>query len=453
MSDSIKSFYLTPPQLAFQKLKCQFPLFVGGYGSGKSHIMDILSAADGCIHPDVKIGIFAPTYTILMRNTIPRLMATLELIGAEPVLNKTEKSITCRNPQFGTYWFSPMDDAQKIVSVEIYRAYIDELDTLPKHKAEEIWIKIIGRCRQKLPGVTDYSRRASAYTTPEGYEFTYHKWKLNKDRLIAIQELLEEEQDEEEVKKLQKEAKLLENYGFIQAATESNPYLPEDYIPNLLSSYPSNRVQAYLLGEWVNMQTGSVYYAYDREKHRSYETIREGEPLYIGCDFNVHNTSATIYVQRNYGKEWHAVAEYKKLKDTKALIEKITADYKEKGHQITIYPDSAGGATHTTDASISDISLLRQAGFMIRAKAKNPPVKDRINATLVALESNRLFVNYKTCPSVAECLEKQPYNSKGTPDKDSGFDHQNDATTYPIAYAMPIKKPVANIQFEFEKGY
>jgi hypothetical protein len=49
---------------------------------------------------------------------------------------------------------------------------------------------------------------------------------------------------------------------------------------------------------------------------------------------------------------------------------------------------------------------------------------------------------------VASCLEQQVYRN-GEPDKTSGVDHQNDATTYPIAYEMPILRPVANVDFNF----
>ena len=37
----------------------------------------------------------------------------------------------------------------------------------------------------------------------------------------------------------------------------------------------------------------------------------------------------------------------------------------------------------------------------------------------------------------------------GEPDKTSGTDHQNDATTYPIAYEFPIVRPVAKVDFTF----
>lgn len=65
-----------------------------------------------------------------------------------------------------------------------------------------------------------------------------------------------------------------------------------------------------------------------------------------------------------------------------------------------------------------------------------------------ALEQGRVKINANRCPVVAESLEQQVYKN-GEPDKSNGRDHQNDATTYPIAYEMPVVKPVANISFKF----
>jgi phage terminase large subunit len=71
-------------------------------------------------------------------------------------------------------------------------------------------------------------------------------------------------------------------------------------------------------------------------------------------------------------------------------------------------------------------------------------VRDGINAVNAKLLSSTgittLYIDPK-CKYVIECLEKQTYK-EGTsqPDKDSGFDHMNDALRYMIDYLFPIKK-------------
>jgi hypothetical protein len=212
----------------------------------------------------------------------------------------------------------------------------------------------------------------------------------------------------------------------------------------LMSIYPAHLLQAYLQGEFVNLTSGTVYSGYNREMCRSEETIKEKEPLYIGCDFNVTKQAATVYIQRD--GIWHAVDELVNMYDTPEMVQVIKSRY--AGHHITIYPDASGAARKTVNASLSDLALLEQAGFSVKVKSRNPSVRDRIIAANKAFGSGRVKVNDKRCPTVARCLEQQAYKN-GEPDKSAGDDHQNDATTYPLAFEFPIVKPVAHVPFTF----
>lgn len=42
--------------------------------------------------------------------------------------------------------------------------------------------------------------------------------------------------------------------------------------------------------------------------------------------------------------------------------------------------------------------------------------------------------------------ERQIYDDYGQPDKSAGFDHMNDAGTYPIAYLFPIDKKSVGVR-------
>ena len=145
-------------------------------------------------------------------------------------------------------------------------------------------------------------------------------------------------------------------------------------------------------------------------------------------------------------KAWHAVAELTNVYDTPEMTRIIKERYQAKGHKIFVYPDASGDSRKSVDASKSDIAILEQAGFSVRAHDSNPAVKDRINATNAAFEKGLLFINDSTCKTVAECLEQQPYDKNSEPDKTTGHDHQNDASTYPIAFEMPIIKTVAQLK-------
>jgi hypothetical protein len=235
----------------------------------------------------------------------------------------------------------------------------------------------------------------------------------------------------------------------VQAPSYSNPFLPADYIDSLRESYPEALVSAYIEGRFVNLTSGTIYNAYDRERCRSTETIRDLEPLFIGQDFNVGAMASTIYVKRENG--WHSVDELTGIYDTPALIQTLKERY--AGHRLTIYPDASGNSRKTVNASESDISLLKQAGFTVKVNDSNPRVKDRIMAVNAALTNAKMWVNDRKCPSVVSCLEQQAYDKNGEPDKQGGFDHQNDATGYPIVFEMPVVKPATPIGISLKRAY
>jgi hypothetical protein len=229
----------------------------------------------------------------------------------------------------------------------------------------------------------------------------------------------------------------------VQASTYDNEKnLPADYIPSLKEIYPSELIEAYINGQFVNLTSGTVFKNYDRVRCNSNESIREGEPLFIGQDFNVQRMATAIFVQRPDG--YHAVAELKDVFDTPALISILKERFKD--HRIIIYPDATGKNRETVDASKSDISLLTQAGFAVRVNSRNPAPKDRILSTNKVFESGKIKVNAKACPTIARCLEQQAYDDNGEPDKTTGFDHMNEAFSYFVAYEFPIIRPIARLK-------
>jgi hypothetical protein len=274
---------------------------------------------------------------------------------------------------------------------------------------------IVWNCQQK-PGINT----ACVGTTPEGFRFVYEQWKKARS----------------------------DSYQIVTAPTYSNPHLPEDYVQSLRDTYDERLLEAYLEGRFVNLTSGNVYHSYDRHAHGSDEEVDGPEPLFIGMDFNVTRQAATVYVRRDQGglDVWHAVDEFCDVFDTPAMIRAINGKY--PGNRKIIYPDATGKGRNTTDATVSDISLLESAGFRIRANSRNPAVRDRVNAMNAAFERGELKINEARCPRTAECLEQQAWRN-GEPDKTSDFDHQNDATGYPIAYEKPIRRPVADINVRF----
>jgi hypothetical protein len=404
----------TIPQFEYITSRAKYPALVAGFGAGKTEAAIKRSIIGKLMNPECDRGFYAPTYDLLRMIAFPRFEAALEEMGIPYRLYKSPLNYLELHGK-GRIYFRSMDAPERIIGYEHADADVDELDTMKVDNAAHAWRQIVARNRQVKADGSPNS--IGVTTTPEGFKFVYQTWKKNPRA----------------------------GYEIIQAPTRSNPYLPRDYIQSLKDIYPSNLLAAYLEGQFVNLQSGTVYSAYDRIACRSSEVVKDGELLNIGMDFNVTNMSAVIYVSR--GIVWHAVDELKGIYDTPNMIRVIQERY--PGHSIRIYPDASGRSRKSVDASISDISLLESAGFVIYANRSNPMVKDRIVATNVAFEKGRVKINDQSCPEYARCMEQLAYDANGSPDKKSNIDHLPDAGTYPIAYEMPVLKPVADLHIRF----
>ncbi len=407
------TFKVTIPQAKFLNLPQRFKAFVAGYGSGKTFVGSVGICKNFLQNPGMNQGYFAPTYPQIRDIFYPTIEEVAFLMKMNVEIKESNKEVHFfTGKQYrGTCICRSMERPQSIIGFKISHALIDEIDVLTEERATTAWRKIIARMRYM-----NAQNTIDTTTTPEGFLFTYKTF----------------------VKSLNEKPEMKERYAIIQASTYDNEKnLPPDYIPSLVEAYPKELIAAYLNGQFVNMKSGTVYYAFDREVNNSTETVKNKEPLKIGMDFNVQHMAATVFVERNSG--WHAVYEFKEIFDTPSMILEIKRKFPE--HKITIYPDSSGDSRKSIDASTSDIKILRDAGFSIKATKSNPFIKDRIMAVNKKFQEKTLWVNVRSCPVVTACLEQQSYGNDGLPNKSSGHDHQNDATSYPIAFEFPIVKP------------
>lgn len=400
---------LTEPQARFFTSQAKYPAFVGGFGSGKSETLAQRAIADAAHSAKALIGVYAPTYDLLKLVNMTRIELKLHEHGIRHKVHTQDKAIYTSHPGFGDFIFRTMDTPERIIGYETFCAHADELDTLKTEHARTAWNQIIARNRQKLPDRPGAINRASAYTTPEGFRFTHDRWVVNGGG----------------------------DYALYRAPTTSNPFLPADYVDSLRASYPAQLIDAYIDGQFVNLTSGNVYSSYDRQRCDSAETVRAGEPLFVGQDFNVGQMFSAIAVRRADG--FHFVDELAGVLDTPEAIRILRERY--NGHDIAIYPDASGKSRKTVDASQSDLSLLRDAGFRVRVNARNPAVRDRIVAVNHAFEQGRLWVNSRACPTLAAALEQQAYAKSGEPDKEGGFDHPCDAAGYLVVREMPVRRP------------
>ena len=437
MSRMIKE--LTYPQGEMFKMKgvyrVPFPLFVGGYGCGKSEILVNNAIRDILEFPGCKVGIYAPTLDLLSLNVMPRIEQELTLMGIGFRMNKMAKIMYL--PGDRQFIFRSMDNPARIVAYEVYCSHVDEADLMSTaQKGELVWNRIIARNRQVRPDSNgnkhpDHFNMVSAYTTPEGFKFTYTRWKKAPG----------------------------EGYKYVAAPTSSNWTLDESFIKNLMDTYTPEQCKAYLMGIWTNIFTGSVYSYFDRSRHHTNRVLMPSEPMLCGCDFNYGGSCVSIYVPKMDQKrdEDGQLMERRGIPimeevgldlvdefaahDTEQMV--ITLQDEYRGHGITMFPD-ASGKSNSSNASISDIAMLKEAGFGIKAKSVNPRITDRINSIQRLLYKDLFSINVDTCPKTTEAMEEHAYSdTTGLPDKFSGpatTDDRNDSMGYCPAFKYPIKK-------------
>ncbi len=190
-----------------------------------------------------------------------------------------------------------------------------------------------------------------------------------------------------------------------------------------------------------------VWYAFDRVLNVNAWSGELPATLEIGCDFNLNPISAVVFA-RSGDKVW-AIDEIEIYSsNTQELVEEIRTRYnKHRAERITIYPDPAGSAGSTKAATgVTDHSILRNAGFVVKSPRAHNAIKDGVNAVnsmlCNAAGEQRFFVDPR-CKRLIECLERHNYKEGTTvPDKTAGYDHLTDAARYYFDYVWPVRRNI-----------
>lgn len=430
---------LTPSQTQFvDDTTSKAVAFVTGFGGGKTFSLVSKMVEDKTTYPKVDLLYLLPTYSMFRDILFPTLTEVLEGTGIEYKINKTTGEIyfACG----GRVILKSMDNPDTIVGMNVFKVYLDELDTLPTDKARQVWIKALARARKKVnvfeeDGTTikldadgvemEMVNQMIVGSTPEGYRLLYQMFEKNKPA----------------------------NYTLIQASGYENIHLPKDYYDNLKAIYPPELVEAYINGKFVNMAVGAVYKQYDRELCDTDALYRDGETIHVSLDFNVTNMNGVVFVERDPvftgnplftyegANSFHAVKHLTQIMDTPEMIQVIKERYPRS--PVYCYPDASGKNTSSKGFTTSDISLLKAAGFHCKYPQKNPRIMERVQSVNSAFMTGLIKVNVRLCEKVADALEQQVFN-KATelPEKTSGssIDDINDSFGYFIHSKFPIKR-------------
>lgn len=253
---------LLPTQYDFIQSKVSHPLYLGGYGSGKT-TADVYKCLQLMDYNRGLLGVFGmPRRQDIEDIFVPKLNEICDKHdipynyrgGAFPNFKIKFKSGHVSTCRLLTLW-----QPERIVGFDCAWFGVDEIDTLPARKAELAWDNLLGRMR--LRGFN----QGFASTTPEGYRFAYKLWQKEPAR----------------------------GYRIYRAQTAENTYLPEGYIDRMMERYDSERVKAYLNAEFVNLGGRIVWTFFSREKHVSEFELSRTAPHYSFWDFGYDHPNYT----------------------------------------------------------------------------------------------------------------------------------------------------------------
>ena len=129
---------------------------------------------------------------------------------------------------------------------------------------------LAGRLRLKLPGLQGNARKALCTCNPAP-GWVKQKW-------------VEQQ---------------LDNHVFIQSLPKDNPFLPEDYEPELRKLYPPEWVKAMLEGDWSALEGGNFLFRYNELRRAVDKEIIDHEPLkWAGFDIAREGDDSSVAIIR-----------------------------------------------------------------------------------------------------------------------------------------------------------
>jgi phage terminase large subunit len=376
---------------------------VAGRRFGKTH----LAIRELCYHakePNRDVWYVAPSYKMARQIVWKKLKNKLTSLNWVTKTNETELTITLRNNS--TIALKGSDNEDSLRGVGLDFIVLDEFaDIRP-----EAWFEVL------RPTLSDKGGKALFIGTPKGignwaYEIYQNELDNNDWKSFSFTTIDGGNVSQEEIESAKKD---LDERTFRQ-----------EYMATFETF------------------SGRIYYAFDRKENvRKYEG-NTPDTLYIGMDFNIDPMSAVV-ATRN-GDTLHIIDEIRIFSsNTQEMCDEIRQRYPRS--KIWVYPDPAGRQRKSSAGGATDITILQNEGFIVKAPRSHTPVRDRINAVNSRLCDStgirNLYIDPKAKYTI-EGLERQTYKEGTTqPDKESGYDHMNDAVGYMVDYLFPVRREI-----------
>ena len=392
---------LTQPQTTVINSGARFRVLVTGRRFGKTYLA-INEIAKFASQPNKKVWYVAPTYrqakTICWSELKDKLIRHKWVKG----INHSDLTITLRNKSTITLRGSENFDALRGVGLDM--VIFDEFSDINK----EAWYEVL------RPTLSDTNGHALFCGSPRGFgNWSYELFKMGETN------------------------KEWESFKY---TTLEGGQVPDEEIEQAKQDLDIRTFQQEYEATFVNY-SGMIYYNFSRADNLIDKYNKNSLVLHIGLDFNVDPMCAVVSVIEN---EKVIVIDEIQIysSNTNEMCEEINNRYKDK--KIVVYPDPSARQRKTSAGGLTDLAILKNFGLEVKCRNTAPLVRDRINSVNAKLKNvagkNNLFI-LNSCKNVIKSIERQIYK-EGThiPDKDSGFDHMNDALGYLIEFNFPIKR-------------
>ena len=393
---------LSPAQDTIAKSTTRFRVVVAGRRFGKTHL-SIRELAYHARLPDKEVWYVAPTYKMARQIVWRKLKNKLQDLNWIAKTNETELTISLINGS--TISLKGADNYDSLRGVGLDFIVLDEFADIDP----EAWFETL------RPTLSDKQGRALFIGTPKGIG----NWGYN---------IYQNSQEDPEA------------WQSFSYTTLDGGNVTEQEIESARRDLDERTFRQEYMASFETF-SGRIYYAFDRAQNVVKYLGTTPDAVYVGMDFNIDPMSAVVAAR--IGDTLHVIDEVRIFgSNTQEVIDELKQRFPKT--KIWVYPDPAGNQRKTSAGGATDIMLLSNAGFVVKAPRSHTPVRDRINAVNSRLCSSsgirHLIIDPK-CKYTIEGLERQVYK-EGTsqPDKDGGYDHMNDALGYMTDYLFPVRR-------------
>jgi hypothetical protein len=395
-----------PSQKRFHDSTARFKGFSGPIGSGKSQALCQEAIKLSYLNPGRTGLIGAPTYPMLRDATVAALMEALERNKIPHEINRSENFLLMRETR-SKILFRAVEEFERLRGSNLAWFGVDELT----YTNEQAWLRLEGRLRD--PKATRLC--GFAVWTPKGYDWVHERFVVRS----------------------------IKGYETVAARPFENRFLLEripDYYERLRSSYDERFFKQEALGEYLSLNAGRVYYAFDRDGNVAETAVDLRKPLLWALDFNV-DPMCSVVAQVD-GPRVRVLDEIVLSRaTTQQACEEFARRFPSHAAGLVVYADATGARMQTT--GMTDVAILKRffrsgeyGDVKYRIPTANPAVRERVqlmNAKLASADGERALMVRRQCTELIKDLEQVTYKENShaiDKERDAKRTHLSDALGY-----------------------